>query len=157
MFRDSHNYQNYFNVRPDPATYKLLHQLRTHPRGGAIIGAAKGEALFDGFLARHGKLKHTGGAVCPLRLAGRHCRGMRCECNTDPLLAVFDHRELWVANGRAAIFTAHPYQLPGFQAAALFLFCRRHGLEAMISTDSWYFHGQTLLVEITPANRQGAV
>lgn len=87
----------------------------------------------------------AGGRRCVQRLLGKRCiRHDPEECRPPG----DDHATLWTRNGRPFSYTFEPYGLSFADLAALVRFCDTYGLQARIDTESWYYPGTTLLVEI---------
>lgn len=147
MYGGFHNYRSYFGEKPSRETLRVLHELRTHPKAHQVVAAAMAEEVYyshvDGY-----RLKHTAGAICPLRLVGRHCRREKCSCRALELEDVFKMRELYIRDRRPVVFISHPRFLEAGDLKKLADFCGEYALTYTIKPTSWVSYGLRLRLEI---------
>lgn len=58
-----------------------------------------------------------------------------------------DHTSVWTRDRKIVCITSEPYQLYGEDLRRQVAFAQALKLHLMITTDSWYYHGSTLMVE----------
>lgn len=106
--------------------------------------------------ARRYGLKRSSGHSCVARLLGKRCRYGEYKAGDAPPCRPpgSDHADLWIKNGKPAVYTFQPYGLSYDTLKKLLDFCERWGLEVHI--DTWpagHFPGSVLWVEVTPKDR----
>jgi len=111
------------------------------------------EARRGAWAAAHG-LRESTGAACPRRLARRPCR-LRAHGTCACARWWADHATLWLGEaGRPVVWLAQPYALGEDAMREVLALCAELGLEAEVTSDSWWYPGRTVALVLRPAGKR---
>lgn len=143
----------YFNERTDQDV-QAVKALKNVKNPNACFAAANHDNTKQAFLERYGVDSLSTGARCLRRLKGGKCkRGYPGGCDIHSIPHK-DHVQLWLDDGRPAVYSTHLYDLPYEYVKDIVSFCEENGFRAHFDSGlSYYYPSLTTLVAVESKER----